>query len=293
MEDFLCLARQRSFSRAAEERCVTQSAFSRRIRSLENWLGAPLIDRSLYPVGLTATGEDFLHTAADIARKIHEAQANAEQERQKTVRTITLAAPHSLSLNFFAQWAAAIEKRIGGLEIHLITDNHYNAAQSLREGACDFLLCFTCPQIMTMPQGLFESRVLGEEQLIPVTAPVKGARRPRFQLPGDKTKPLPYLSYGLHVFLGKVVRLILERQPCYLEVRYENAFAESLKSMALCGRGLAWLPENMVREDIAAARLCRAGGECWNNELNICLVRRHEETTPLCAQFWAAAGSES
>ena len=37
--DFVCLGRTLNFSRAAEERNVTQSAFSRRIKSLESWVG--------------------------------------------------------------------------------------------------------------------------------------------------------------------------------------------------------------------------------------------------------------
>ncbi|HEY5789464.1 MAG TPA: LysR family transcriptional regulator, partial [Gammaproteobacteria bacterium] len=36
LEDFVCLARTGNFSRAAEERNVTQPAFSRRIRQLES-----------------------------------------------------------------------------------------------------------------------------------------------------------------------------------------------------------------------------------------------------------------
>ena len=46
LEDFLSLAETRSFSRSAEQRRVTQPAFSRRIRSLEIWLGTVLLDRS-------------------------------------------------------------------------------------------------------------------------------------------------------------------------------------------------------------------------------------------------------
>ena len=56
IEDFLSLAETRSFSRSAEIRAVTQSAFSRRIRSLEVWLGTALLDRSTYPITLTADG---------------------------------------------------------------------------------------------------------------------------------------------------------------------------------------------------------------------------------------------
>ena len=44
LEDFVSLANTRSFSRSAVERRVTQSAFSRRIQQLEQWLGVPLVE---------------------------------------------------------------------------------------------------------------------------------------------------------------------------------------------------------------------------------------------------------
>ena len=53
LEDFLALAASGNFSRAAEERHMTQPAFSRRIRALEEWLGAELFDRSTQPARLT------------------------------------------------------------------------------------------------------------------------------------------------------------------------------------------------------------------------------------------------
>ena len=45
LEDFLVLSASGNFSRAADERHMTQPAFSRRIRALEEWLGADLFDR--------------------------------------------------------------------------------------------------------------------------------------------------------------------------------------------------------------------------------------------------------
>ena len=293
VEDFLCLVRLRSFSRAAEARCVTQSAFSRRIRSLENWLGAPLVDRSLYPVTLTNAGEDFLHAASDIARQVYDARSAAAQSAQKTERTIIFAAQHALSLDFFARWVEPIENRTGVLDIHLIADNYYNAVQSLREGACDFLLCFTHPKITVAPYDLFESRLLGRERLIPVSAPLPGACQARFRLPGSAAKPTPYLSYGAHTFLGKTVRLILQRHPCVLDIRFENAFSESLKNMALRGRGAVWLPENIAGNEIAAGNLCVIGGVRWREQLDVHLFRRHGKNTPLCDLFWEEAGRVS
>ncbi|MGI9298255.1 MAG: LysR family transcriptional regulator [Gammaproteobacteria bacterium] len=291
VEDFLCLARLRSFSRAAEARCITQSAFSRRICSLENWLGAPLIDRSLHPVTLTVAGEDFLPAAADIARQIYGARSMSAQSRPSTERTITFAAQHSLSLDFFGRWMEKMEKRAGPLDIRLLADNYYTAVQSLRGEACDFLLCFTHPRIATTLRDLFEFRVLGRGRLVPVSVPVSGTRRPRFRLSGDgAANPTPYLSYGPHTFFDKVVRLILARRPCALDICFENAFSESLKSMALRGRGAAWLPESIVAADVAAGRLCLTGGAHWRERLDICLFRRRGNNTPLCDMLWKEAG---
>jgi LysR family transcriptional regulator, glycine cleavage system transcriptional activator len=67
---FEAVARSKSFTRAAEELCVTQSAVSHQIRLLENWLGQPLFDRNgriptLLPHGITFA--DVLRSAfADI-----------------------------------------------------------------------------------------------------------------------------------------------------------------------------------------------------------------------------------
>ena len=66
LEDFVSLAETRSFSRSAQLRHVTQSAFSRRIQSLEAWAGVQLVDRSAYPTRLTPAGATFYGQAQEI-----------------------------------------------------------------------------------------------------------------------------------------------------------------------------------------------------------------------------------
>ena len=66
LEDFVSLAETRSFSRSAQLRHVTQSAFSRRIQSLEAWAGFKLVDRSAYPTRLTLAGATFYVQAQEI-----------------------------------------------------------------------------------------------------------------------------------------------------------------------------------------------------------------------------------
>ncbi len=59
LEDFVCLAAQESFTAAARERNVTQSALSRRVQSLERWLGTGLINRDSKTFALTPQGRIF------------------------------------------------------------------------------------------------------------------------------------------------------------------------------------------------------------------------------------------
>ena len=75
LEDFISLAETRSFSRSAEARHVTQPAFSRRIRSLETWLGADLVDRTTYPTQLTPAGEVFREAGPEAEEKREQIEA--------------------------------------------------------------------------------------------------------------------------------------------------------------------------------------------------------------------------
>ena len=57
--DFLTLEACRHFSHAAEQRNISQPAFSRRIKALESALGVELFDRTTSPLQLTEEGKLF------------------------------------------------------------------------------------------------------------------------------------------------------------------------------------------------------------------------------------------
>jgi DNA-binding transcriptional LysR family regulator len=81
VEDFLCLVETRSFTRSANARHSSQAAFSRRIQSLESWVGTPLVDRSSIPLGLTPAGHTFRPVALSIIRQVNQARNIAGLER--------------------------------------------------------------------------------------------------------------------------------------------------------------------------------------------------------------------
>ncbi len=285
LEDFIQLAQTRNFSRAAAARHITQSAFSRRIRALEYWLGAPLIDRSEHPIALTEVGGDFLPLAIKTVRHLYERRAAICQSNESGERTVTFAAQHSLSLGFFSNWIQSVENAIGTLDVRMITDNYYGAIQALDADGCDFLMCFTHPEIADVPESVFSNITLGDNWLIPVCAPDKKGN-PLYVLPGNKKCAIPFLSYGTASFLGRATKFIIHQQQCTLYNSYENAFGEALKCMAVAGRGLVWLPECAMSEELASGKLVVAGDDSWRLKLEIRLFRTRKPISATCESLW-------
>ncbi|MCZ7562599.1 MAG: LysR family transcriptional regulator [Burkholderiales bacterium] len=73
LKSFEAAARHVSFTRAAQELFVTQSAVSRGIKTLEEQLGQPLFRRVSRGLELTDAGRTLQHAVGDALRRIEEA----------------------------------------------------------------------------------------------------------------------------------------------------------------------------------------------------------------------------
>lgn len=291
VEDFLQLAETGSFSRAAELRYVTQPAFSRRIRALEQWLGAELIDRTSYPTRLTKAGEQFRERAAEIVRQSIDARAIARGLQSAPTDTILFAAPHTLTLTFFPAWLHALEKKLGRIKVKLLALNVHDAVMSLVEGHCDLLLCYHhTNQPVQLDESRYEMIVLGSETIAPF-AKADSTGRALFALPGSEQRKIPYLSYTPQAYLGRMVELILQQAPvrAHLDCVYENDMSEALKVMALEGHGLAWLPESAVTRELKGKRLARCGEGPWVGTMEVRLYRERGAQREVVDAVWNAA----
>ena len=107
LEDFVMLARERSFSKAAEFRHVTQPQFSRRIRALEMWAGAELVDRSGVPLSLTHAGETLLAASRGVLKELAEARGRIRGPVSGSA-WVTVATGRTLSRTVVPNWLAKV-----------------------------------------------------------------------------------------------------------------------------------------------------------------------------------------
>jgi DNA-binding transcriptional LysR family regulator len=271
LQDFVCLARTLNFTRAAEERNITQPAFSRRIQSLENWIGVPLIQRSSYPVQLSEAGVQFLPVArSTIAELTDIRQALRAQERGVTAFQ-RFAVLHTISVNFLSRRIGEMESQIPNLRVRVYSDNLRICCQMLSDGACDFLLYYSHQDVQPVfDEAQFSRKDIGSEQMIPV-AQAEAAARHGWSLDTPDGPPIPYLGYDPSSFLGTVVDQTIGGREPPLALCYMDALTEAIKRRTLSGSGLSWLPESAVASEIAEGRIVRVGGESWEATLTLSL----------------------
>lgn len=114
---FEAAARLESFSRAADELSVTQSAISRQIQKLEAELGRSLFARSGPRLALTDVGRDYYVVVQQGLGVIK--RGTERLFRQGAMPALTITATPSIITNWLVQRVADFEREHGGTSLHL------------------------------------------------------------------------------------------------------------------------------------------------------------------------------
>ena len=98
LKAFEAAARHESFTRAAEELCVTQGAVSHQVKALEAELGIKLFNRERQRLVITGAGRDYLTVVRDALDRIAVGTERLMQRQSSGVLTV------STSPDFAAKW---------------------------------------------------------------------------------------------------------------------------------------------------------------------------------------------
>ncbi|MGE0496465.1 MAG: LysR family transcriptional regulator [Ramlibacter sp.] len=290
LEDFVAMASERSFSRAAELRHVTQPQFSRRIRALELWAGADLVNRAGMPLELTEAGKEFLPVARRVVEALSDARARIHHARGE-LDGVTLATGRSLARTAVPEWLAAMKKAAGEFRLRMLTGSVHDGVLALDQGGADFLLSFAHPRLpLVLDDRRFEGATIGHDELVAVSAP-RADGTPLHALPGTPGKPVRLLGYAPSLALNQILQDGLSRLAGDLHLRtvVESDFADFLHEQALRGAGVAWLPRRLVGGDIRDGRLLPSDFPGSQFRFEIRLYRPREPRSELARKLWAAS----
>ncbi|WP_254070513.1 LysR family transcriptional regulator [Acidisphaera sp. L21] len=286
LDDFQVLAATGNFSRAAALRGMTQPAFSRRIRALEDWAGAPLFNRDNQPIGLTPAGVALQPSVTAALRSLLQGREDARAASARGRATLRFAATHALSFSFFPTWLNAMENAQEAVQ--LVSDSLSACEQLMRDGQAQFLLCHhhALAPIRLEP-GRFRHTRIGGDTLCPVSAATTDGS---VQHPLTGAGPVPYLSYSGESGLGRIVTAAATGLGLRLDTVFTSHLAAALRSTAVTGRGVAWLPLSLIGDDLAAGTLVRAGPAAMDIDMDIQLVRANGAMGVAAEAFWTRIG---
>jgi LysR family transcriptional regulator, hypochlorite-specific transcription factor HypT len=258
LEDLVALAEAGSITRAAALRNITQPAFTRRIQQIEQWLGAPVIDRSVRPARVSPA----------VLRKLEDVRALSGELRQlrrdvvdweTSQRRVSIAAQHSLSAGLLPRFIARLQVQKPALTIRLRSANREECHTLLMTRQATILVVYEVEGLPIAPnETLIERRVIGFDTLCPVASP----RRRDMVAGGRASAHLPIIGYPPEVFFGNVfTRRILPvlQAHHHIDVLCETALVPSALALALEGVGIAWLPLSLCAPHLGSGALVDLG----------------------------------
>lgn len=288
LEDYLTLADTLNFSRAAERRNVTQPAFSRRIRALEEWVGAPLFSRTTHSVSLTAAGDHFMTQAEMLNRAIQQLRRDTRAVSEHQPPVLTIVATHVLSFTFFPRWIRKNEELFGRGNLNLISDNMDACEQTMMRGDAQFLLCHHHEAVLTrFDEPRFQSAVVGIDRMVPLSAPGPNGE-PLWPL--DAPGGADYLAYGDKSGIGRILNRLKSDAllPSRLRTVFTSHLAATLLTMARSGAGVAWLPWTLAEDEVHEKRLVLAAGPEAAIPIEIRLFRPVARQSEMIESAWTA-----
>jgi LysR family transcriptional regulator, hypochlorite-specific transcription factor HypT len=290
-EDFIALARERSFSKAALTRHVTQPQFSRRIRALELWLGADVVNRAIVPLSLTDAGEQLLPIARNTVAALTDVQARI-RSTQRGGDWVVLATGRTLSRTWVPIWVQSLRRVMGAqIKLRLLTGSINEAVVALEQGHADFMLSYGHPRLqLSLDSSAFDSVTVAQEELVAVSAP-SAPGVAMHQLPGSAKNPVPVLRYAPSLALHLILQdaLAREQRALYLHDVMESDFAESMHEQALNGQGLAWLPRALVQADLQNGRLVLDDPGAAPIRFDVQLFHPRQSRNALAQAVWKAS----
>ena len=249
---FLTVARERSFTRAAAQLGVSQSALSQTIRGLEARLGLRLLTRTTRSVAPTEAGERLLRAAGPRLDEINAELAALTELREKPSGTIRITA-HDHAVRAVL-WPA--------LRRLLPDFPDIKVEVAVESGLTDIVAGRFDAGIRTgemVAKDMVAVRIGPDMRSAVVGAPAYFAKRPRPNMPQDLTAHACInLRLPTH---GGLYAWEFEKEGRELRVRVEGqlTFNESAPMLdaALAGFGLAYLPEDSAQAHLADGRLIR------------------------------------
>lgn len=244
LEDVLAVMETGSFNAAAKRRFVTQPAFSRRIRALEDYIGTELFDRERKPVRLKPAISGHQDEIKRFCQQWKDLLYELRRQGRETQNHIIIASQHAITATRTPAIVETLSQRID-VRVRLRSANRDECLAMLMTKQADLLITYQSMAEAAADAGQFLERAnLGSERFVPVFSKAHIDKLNSSYAAGE----LPIIAYPGEAFLGQIFsEEILPDIPQgdFVSRKVETALTLAALQFAINGLGVAWVPESV------------------------------------------------
>lgn len=293
LDDVLVLLEERNLTRAAARRNITQPAFSRRIRSFEDWLGIDVLDRGKNRVDLSpalSANETEIRALANRLQDLRTKIVHHDPESS----TLSIAAQHAPVFSTFPDMALRAKAQFPAMKFRLRAGNLRDCVTMFLRGDTDMLLCYESAAMGALPFGPSIQRALwGIDYLVPLLG---GKLRFAVGDNGDMPTDTPAIIYPDNSYFGDALAkgdFAFGTQNTAPNAVCETAFSSGIKEMVLKGIGIGWLPYSMVHREVENGSLMSLANTYGRVPLEVAIYADVKNQVAVSLlEFWGAKKSD-
>lgn len=243
LKAFLAVADTASFSQAAADLFITQSAVSKRIQLLESQLNTPLFHRHNRTISLTHAGQTLLPKAQAILDMLYDSEQEIVNLQNHVSGQLNIATSHHIGLHRLPKTLRTYVKQFPSAELNLNFMVSEAAFQAVRARQVELAL-ITLDHRKEPPEDT-TSELLWTDTMVCVCSP-------NHNLASVKKLTLDELAHHSAILpepdtiTYQLVADIFQQQQLTLTTPMPTNYLETIKMMVSVGMGWTLLPANMI-----------------------------------------------
>lgn len=287
IEDLLAIIDSGTLTRAASLRLLTQPAFSRRFRTIEEALGVELLDRQHRPARLTAAVLAQEGRLRELAASLRQVNRELCRSDAALASQVIVASQHAITTSITPLLLRDLLP--SNFNFRLRSANREECYALVMTRQADLALCYqTADDRFASDDTLLDEHAFGVERLVPVFAR-DGVAKVRREC---RQNGLPIVIYPTSVFFGRrMEQELVPYLPPGISIvrRAETALTLAALQLAIVGVGIAWVPRSLAVRHLEDGTLADLSDWLPSSNLTVAAMRINQSKGRSAAevQVWS------
>lgn len=256
---FVAVAEELHFGRAARRLHMTQPPLTQAIAQLERLLGVRLFDRTKRSVAITAAGAALLPQARELLARAQALPAQARAAAAGQIGRLRLAFVSTVGFTVLPAWVRAFRESHPRVELELIEATGDVQLQGLAQGDIDAGFLLHSPGFA--PAGLQLLQVAREPLVLALPEHHPLASAPRLALPAVLAQPLVAFPRRILPSLHDAIFAMYHAAGREPQVVQEAIQMQTIVNLVSAGLGIAWVPDSVRRFQRGGVGYRQLGGK--------------------------------